>query len=126
VQNKKCSGRPKRFTESVEKHMDMIMRRHPEATSTTLKDKLVKRFGKAFERSGRSIRLVRRLLGYTPPKGIGQDDLSAVHKQQRVSYCKRHLKDKFLNVVFTDEKPFVLGKIRGALWRAPGADRPTF
>jgi transposase len=113
VQNKKRSGRPKKFTKQVKTYMDQAMRAHPEYTAKDVKDKLVQRFGGTFETAESSVCKVWKQLGYTPSKGLGQDHLSDTHKKQRVDYCKRHLKDQFSNVVFTDEKPFVLGKIRG-------------
>ena len=73
---------------------------------------MVKSFGRMFAGSERRVAQIRRELGYHPSKGFGLDVLTEKQKKERVAYCKRHKKDHFSNMVFSDEKPWVLGKRR--------------
>jgi len=43
--------------------------------------------------------------------------LTKKHKEERLNYCTQHAKDKFSNVLFSDEKPFELFKLRRKVWR---------
>jgi hypothetical protein len=51
--------------------------------------------------------------------------LADTHKKQRAQFCKQYQRDLFSNVVFSDEKPWVLGKTRRVFWRRPGGARPV-
>lgn len=126
VQTLKRPGQKKKFTQPVVKAIARIIERDDEVVSKEIKDKLVKRFGGRFEKSERQVRNIRQQLGYTASKGIGQDVLTPQHKQERIRYCKRHQTDQFSNVVFTDEKPWILGKRRRKIWRKVGAAPRTY
>jgi hypothetical protein len=95
-----------------------------EVTSKEIEAQLVSRFGRRFSNCDRQIRAIRRKLGAKPVKGIGQDVLNPEQQQKRLAFCKKHKWDQFSNVIFTDEKPWELGKRRRVKWRLPG-DEPT-
>jgi hypothetical protein len=98
----------------------------PDISAKEIKDKLVGKFGPVYASSESSVRKLRVKLGYTKSKGLGQDVLTEAHKEQRLQYCNQHSRDQFSNVVFSDEKPWLLGKRRRALWRRHGPARPVF
>ena len=124
--NQPRKGCPSIFTPNVVKTVHQVIKLHNDATSEEISTRLVKRYGRKYISSASSIRKLRVKLGYTRSQGLGQDELSEEHKKKRVFYCKQHLRDKFSNVVFSDEKPWLLGKLRRPLWRRPGSARPTF
>jgi transposase len=126
VDTRKRSGRPVKFTPRVVAAINDLIKANDEATSKDIEKELVRRFGGAYSSSARSIRRIRERLGYTAVKGVGQDILTADHKKERVAFCKRHSKDQFSNVVFTDEKPWELGKRRIRIWQKKGAPRKVF
>jgi transposase len=126
VKNRKRSGRKKKFTPAVVKEIEKIIKADDEMVATEIRDKLVNKFGNQFATGERHIRNIRKNLGFTASKGVGQDELTDEHKKGRVQYCKRHKNDQFSNVIFTDEKPWVLGKRRRKKWRKRGGVRRTY
>lgn len=126
VVNQPRSGRPSIFSPTVQNQIHQVIKAQPDITAKEITTKLVKKFGTRYSSSESSVRKKRVELGYTKGKGLGQDSLTADQKKQRLQYCKQHLKDQFSNVVFSDEKPWVVGKKRRSLWRKHGGARPVY
>jgi transposase len=125
VVNQPRSGRPSIFSPTVQNQIHQVIKAQPDITAKEITTKLVKKFGTRYSSSESSVRKKRVELGYTKGKGLGQDSLTADQKKQRLQYCKQHLKDQFSNVVFSDEKPWVVGKKRRSLWRKHGGARQS-
>jgi transposase len=113
VVNQPRSGRPTIFTPTVQKHIHSFIQRQSDINAKELANKLTQKFGRTFARAESSVRKTRVRMGYTKAKGIGLD----THKKQRIVYYNKHKKDRFINVIFSDEKPWVIGKRRRPLWR---------
>lgn len=126
VTTKPRAGRPKKFTAGVVQAIDHIIKQKDDIVASEIESKLVARFGQRFQGSRRRISSIRRELGYQPSKGYGQDELTAEQKNARMKYCRRHINDQWSNVVFTDEKPWILGKRRRPLWRRDRMARRTY
>lgn len=65
-----------------------------------------------------------RAAHYHPVKGIGRPVLSGPNKLARLRWCQQHLYDNFDDVIFTDEKSFMLFHNRRLAWIKPGAQLP--
>lgn len=126
VESSKRPGRKTKFTPEVINEVDKYLKKNDEATSEDVAKHLTKTFGKTFTSSARSVRTIRKGLGYSAVKGVGQDVLTKEQKEKRLAFCKRHSKDQFSNVVFSDEKPWELGKRRIRKWQKKGAPRKVF
>ena len=116
VENKKRKGRPSKLSKKVASAIEKKIKENPTITS----DELRRSLGNKATVSASSIRRYRKRLGFSASKGKSFDHLSEKHKQQRLLYCKNHANDKFSNVLFTDEKPFELFKVRRKVWRKKG------
>jgi transposase len=126
VENKRRAGRKVKYTPKVVAVVEQYIKTHDEASSEEVEKELVRRFGQAFSSSARAVRRIRQALGYSAVKGIGQDILTEEQKKERIAFCKRHSQDQFSNVVFTDEKPWELGKRRLKKWQKKGAPRVVY
>ncbi len=111
--NRKRSGRPSMLTQNVAKKMTQIIQTNPKATSAEIQTTL----GNDSPSCSSTVRRWRRILGFTSSKGKPTEALSERHKSGRLDYCHEHRKDKFSNVLFSDEKPFELFKQRRKVWR---------
>ena len=65
----------------------------------------------------RSIQSYLTALGFIASKSKVFEYLTDDQKESRIRYCEEHCKDKFSNVLFTDQKPLELFKYRRKVWR---------
>lgn len=117
LHSKKRTGRPPKVTPQIVQSIDRFIQKHDEAVPKEIQKKL------NLNVSPRTIFNIRRSLGYKATHGKKRIILSAKDKQKRVSWCKKHLKDTFSNVIFTDEKPFELYKRRRLSYAKIGQER---
>lgn len=113
----KRSGRKSLLSTDLSTKIEKEIEKSPTITSSELKKILAPGAGPCES----SLRNYRRSLGYSSSKGKPQDILTERHKVERKDYCESHKRDKFSNVLFTDEKPFELFKARRKVWRKRGS-----
>lgn len=65
-----------------------------------------------------------RTANFKSVKGVGRPVLSAKNKKARLNWCRKHLHDNFDDVIFTDEKSFMLYHNRRLAWIKPGGELP--
>ena len=65
-----------------------------------------------------------RTENYIAVKGVGRPVLSSKNKKARLNWCIKHRHDTFDDVVFTDEKSFMLYRNRRLAWIKPGGELP--
>jgi transposase len=117
VMSKHRSGRPAKVTTQVRKRVNRYLKRRDDAVATEIVKDL------DLDVTPRTVQKVRLELGYKSSKGKPKITLTEKDKRERVKWCKRHLQDKFTNMIFSDEKPFELYKRRRLSWTKRGAER---
>jgi transposase len=113
VSNKRRSGRPTKLTNQLAEGIISEIEKNPAITSGELQQLLAEDSSP----SDSSFRIYRKSLGFSASKGKPYEQLTEKQKEDRRKYCQLHLKDKFSNVLFTDEKPFELFKQHRKVWR---------
>jgi transposase len=82
----KRQGSVRKFTPNVIRYIDGLMQKNGDIVASEIKDRLVNKFGDIFASSERQVRNIRKQLGYTPSKGLGQDELTTAQKKERRAY----------------------------------------
>lgn len=117
VADKPRTGRPSKLTATDKKKLENYLKKNDEAVSEEiLKDLKIKV-------TARTIRNYRHKLGFVSDKGRKRIILSENDKKIRVKWCKAHIRDKFQNALFWDEKPFELYKRRRLSWHKKGTQQ---
>lgn len=112
------SGRPRRTTPAQDKELVHIARRHPDEPSRRTSARLRDHTGVQLDASTVRRRLVAEGLAAHPY--TTKPALSAVQKQKRLSFAKRHRLRKWSNVLFSDETKVVLGTRKHLVRRYKG------
>ena len=102
--------------------VDDLITQNPKTTQTVIQRELRRR---DIHVSNWLVSRVRGQLGYKKGKIKLIPRLTETHKLKRVQYCQKMLKDKFTNVIFSDECVFALNKDGSMVWYKPGQERPT-
>ena len=63
----------------------------------------------------RQVYRIRKKPGYIGDKGVKTLKLSDANKQERLKWCKAHLKDNLEDAIFADEKPFEIVLLKDQL-----------
>lgn len=121
-ESKPRSGRPPKAGARDIRRLDNYIKQHADATPEEIVQQI------SFPVKTRQVYNIRKKLGYIGDKGVRTLKLSNANKQERVKWCKAHLKDNLDDAIFADEKPFEIGlrrrlSYRKAHWARP--KRPT-
>ena len=98
------SGRKPLLTPNLARKLQSAMRATPDATAVELRRRVKDHV------SPRSIRRFRRTLGFKPVKGKPKTPLTANQQAVRKEWCRKYANDDLDDVIWTDEKPFVVGR----------------
>lgn len=117
VANQPGQGRPQGLTTTAKKRIDKELAKDPWLSPAELVAKL---------HLSVSTRTVERYRSenYRPVKGIPRPVLSEQNKLARLKWARDHLHDQFNDVVFTDEKSFVMFKMTRKAWVKYGREVP--
>jgi transposase len=114
------SGRESLLTPNLARKLKNAIKATPDATAVELRRRIKDPV------SPRSLRRFRRTLGFKPVKGKPKTPLSEKQLATRRDWCRKYLNDELEDVVWTDEKPFVLGRRRRSFWQGPGDALPEY
>lgn len=119
-------GSKRKIEDSDIDFLQKMLQDHPKSHLSDLQKELKK--VKGLEISKPTIANSLKDLGYHPIKPANIPKLTQEHKDQRISYCLNHSKDKFSNVIFTDEVFFQLHNNKEVVWFRPTEDqkRPEY
>ena len=112
-------GGHRKVTEEFKETLAEAILKTPNISSPQLHDEMLE---EGYDIHERTIRKVRKLIGFSQIKPSLLPQLSESTMQQRREYCIRHLKDKFSNTCFSDESNFQLAANRQVLWYRKGED----
>lgn len=110
-------GRHRVITKAIAKRIDQAISKDPWASPQELVERLHLRLSASTVQRYRSE-------NFKPVKGVGRPILSETNKKARLKWCQVHRNDSFDNVVFTDEKSFLLYHNRRLAWIKPGEELP--
>jgi len=114
------NGRVTKLTDRMATKIKAVIKTTPDATAVEIRRSIKEPI------SPRTLRRYRRALGFKPVKGKPKTPLTCKHMATRKEWCRQYKNDDLDNVIWTDEKPFVLGKRRRSLWQGPGEPRPEY
>ncbi|CAF3970265.1 unnamed protein product [Rotaria sp. Silwood1] len=115
-------GRPAIIQGAVRRQFRQILSRYPTSTSRSISTRLQSRTGKVV--SARTIRRVRRKENYHPVHPKVQWTINEAQAISRFRYASAHETDTWQNVLFTDEKKFVIDQSGTVFWIPIGARCP--
>jgi len=113
-------GRPSLLTPNLARKLTLAITATPDATAVELHRRIKDSV------SPRSLRRYRRALGFKQVKGKPKTPLTEKQCAIRRDWCRQHLNDPMENVVWTDEKPFVLGRRTRLFWKCRGEPDPEY
>ena len=124
VTNRLGQGRPSVMKSSSLTRLTRLIRSRPSATSNALATAMTTHTGQRI--SPRTIRRARtHSLGFHPVHEIITQSLTQGAKTKRLNYATTHLNSDFHNVLFSDEKQFVLQNTGEVVWIKDGEAIPT-
>jgi transposase len=124
VTDRPRSGRPSVMNFSSLKRLNRLIRSRPSATATSLATALTAHTGQRI--SPRTIQRARtHSLGFHPVHQIIVQSLTQGAKTKRLNYATTHLNSDFHNILFSDEKQFVLQNTGEVVWIKEGEANPT-
>jgi transposase len=97
----------------VKKVVMKTLKKKPNSSSPQIQEAIIK---KGYDVCDRTVRNLRKELGYVPAKCSLLPNLSEENLESRLQYCERHYDDKFSNAIFTDESNFQLAANNQVLW----------
>lgn len=98
------SGRPPKPGPRELKWLEEYIRKHPQATPQEIANNA------QVQVQWRQIYRLRKKLGFVADTGAKKICLTPEQKKTKVDWCKKHLNKSWENVIFADEKPFIVGK----------------
>ncbi len=110
-------GRHTVITKAIAKRIDRAISKDPWASPQELVQRL------HLQLSASTVQRYRSE-NFKSVKGVGRPILSETNKKARLKWCQMHRNDSFDNVVFTDEKSFLLYHNRRLAWIKPGEELP--
>src|SRR2546423_13474672 len=105
VTRKPGSGRPTKITNNAAKVIGQGIRRNPMITRSGLAEKLSE---KGIEVSRHTVGRHLHNIGYKNSLPLATPMLTADHKQNRVKWAKKHLRDDWSRTLFSDKTSFQL------------------
>ncbi|CAF1550923.1 unnamed protein product [Adineta ricciae] len=99
-----------------------ILYRYPNETSSNIVNRFLRRTGQLVP--ARTIRRYRQMLGFRPVHARTQAFITTIHAQQRLDFCLSYATNQWRNIIFSDEKAFVVD-VSGVVYYIPrGRQRP--
>ncbi len=107
----------------IRRQFRQILSRYPTNTSSSISTRLQSRTGQTVSAS--TVRRVRRQENYHPVHAQIHWEINETQAARRYQYAIAHETDNWQNVVFSDEKKFIIDESGTVFWIPVGARRPT-